>query len=547
MSAKERATSIASIALFTLCAAVLFFVCPYHLVFKEQIVLFEFDSSYICEILGRPAFLAVLIGDFLSQFFIFRWAAVLITLAVCVLFWDGIRRSVKFCGISESSAIATLPVAAELVLCTNFEHPLSMTIAAAIAAWAAFGCIKINNRTIRTIVVIITALCAYPLLGTHCLILLALIALKRTNKIFSVAIALICGVAIILGEGALYLLDPLQSLVYPLMTEYHTQLTWLVLAPEVCLLAAAGLNALHLRGWIIVCIAILGTSLAYCKAINAKEEQELKMSTLAYFGKWDKVLEAEDGNPRKSLVVSYYRNLALARKSKLAEGLLDSYQALCNSLFIAVAPESGYIRYLDSVEALLACGDYSQAQHHAMVAMTFSPRQRSSRAARRLAEIALSNGDIAVAEKYLTMLSKTLIHRAWAVDALDLIREEIITAENKNQEILIQTNDFEPALRNIIESGDIHCGTATEYLLCLDLLKKNLAAFKEDYDSYYLPNHAGEVPPRIYQEALLAFIPGPAYMITEEVRQARWDFQRGNQQKHPNSYWYYYLYAQPEE
>lgn len=535
------------IALFSLCAAVLYFVCPFHLVFKEQIVLFEFGSSYICELLGRPAFIAVLIGDFLSQFFIYRWAAVSITLAVSVLCWDGIRRSLRFCGISESSAIATLPVAAELVLCTNFEHPLSMTIAATIAAWAAFGCLKIGNRTIRTVIVSITALCAYPLLGAHCLILLALIALKRTNKIFSVAIALICGVAIILGEGALYLLDPRQSLVYPLMTDYHTQLTWLALTPEFCILIGSILYALRIRGWIAVCLAILGSGLAYFNTINTKEERELKLSTLAYFGKWDKVLSAENGNPDKSLVVAYYRNLALAKKSTLGENLLDSYQALFNSLFIAVAPEAGYIRYLDSVEALLACGDYSQAQHHAMVAMTFSPRQRSSRAARRLAEIALSDGDLLVAGKYLTMLSKTLIHRAWALDALSLIHEGSISSENNNREILIRTNDFEPALRNIIESGDIHAGTATEYLLCLDLLKKNLAAFKEDYDSYYLPNHAGEVPPRVYQEALLIFIPGPAYMISEEVRQAKWDFQSGNQQKHPSSYWYYYLYAQPAE
>lgn len=547
MSAREKANNVALIALLILCAAVLFFVCPFSLVFKEQMMLFEFDRSYICGLLGRPAFLAVLIGEFLTQFFIYKWAAVLITLAVCVLCWDGIRRSIKFCGIAESSAIAALPVAAELVLCTNSEHPLSMTIAAAIAAWAAYGCLKTDNRTIRTTVICIMALCAYPLLGTHCLIFLALIALKRTNKILSVALALTIGCAIILGEGSLYLLEPRQSLVYPMMTDYHTQLTWLVLAPEVCILLGTGASALRLRGWIIVCLAIVGTGLAYCKSINAKEERELKLSTLAYFGKWDEVLEAEAGNPDKSLVVSYYRNLALAKKSILGEELLGSYQALFNSLFIAVAPEAGYIRYLDSVESLLACGDYSQAQHHAMVAMTFSPRQRSSRAVRRLAEIALSNGDITVAEKYLTMLSKTLIHRAWALDGLDLIREGDISAVNNNREILIQTNDFEPALRNIIESGGSHAGTATEYLLCLDLLKKNLSAFKEDYDSYYLPNHAGEVPPRVYQEALLIFVPGPAYMISEEVREAKWDFQSGNQQKHPDSYWYYYLYAQPGE
>lgn len=547
MSARERANSVSIIALFTLCAAILFFVCPFSLVFKEQMTLFEFDRSYICGLLGRPAFLAVLIGEFLTQFFIYRWASVLITLAVCVLFWDGIRRSIKFCGIAESSAIAALPVAAELVLCTNPEHPLSMTIAAAIAAWAAFGCLKIDGRALRTTVICITALCSYPLLGTHCLILWTILALKRTNKLLSVALALVFGCAVILGEGALYLFEPRQSLVYPMMTDYHTQLTWLVLAPEVCILLGAGANALRLRGWIIVCLTIVGTGLAYCKSINFKEERELKLSTLAYFGKWDEVLEAEASNPDKSLVVAYYRNLALAKKSALGEELLDSYQALFNSLFIAVAPEAGYIRYLDSVESLLACGDYSQAQHHAMVAMTFSPRQRSSRAVRRLAEIALSNGDIAVAEKYLTMLSKTLIHRAWALDGLDLIHEGDISAENNNREILIQTNDFEPALRNIIKSGDIHSATATDYLLCLDLLKKNLTAFKEDYDSYYLPNHSGEVPPRVYQQALSMFLPGPAYMISEEVREARWDFLSGNQQKHPHSYWYYYLYAQPKE
>lgn len=543
----NRTNRLTVLIFFILSGCFLFFACPYGLVFKEQIILFEFTGSYLAELFSKPAAIAELLGTFLTQFFILRWAAVLITLLCAALLWDGFRRTLNAIGSANSAILSLAPAAAELVLNCQYEYPISMTVGAAIAVWMALGCISIKNNSVRAAAVTVCALASYPLAGIHCLLFFIVLWAWKGAKPLSCLGYIACSAAYIFASGKLYLIDPAQAFSYPLITGSAIGNVYTLYITEAIALCCTAAARVRCPAIIPAAVVLILTGTAFFLCSDNKTHYELKISTLAYFGRWDAVLQAGKENPYSSQLGAYYYNVALAREGKLSQGLLEAYQPLFNGLFIPVETSSGYPKYIASADALLLCGDYSQAQHSALTGMTFTPHCRSSRAARKLAEIAIADGDNAVAVKYLKLLSHSIMHRKWAKDALDLASNGEVYTKNHNREILVKANDFEPALRNIIESGDSNSAAAIEYLLCLDLLKKESQAFITDFRNYYLPNNAGRPLPKLYMEALAMLGFGEEYGVSgETVRNCR-DFLSGSRNRYKNTYWYYLLYAQPGE
>lgn len=533
---------------FILSGCFLFFICPYGLVFKEQTVLFEFTRDYLSELFSRPAALAELAGTFLTQFFIFRWAAALITLLFIILLWAGIRRALDVAGANHSSILALFPAAAEMILCSQYEYPLSMTIGAAMAVWMALGCLKLKKSTAGTIAGIVCALACYPLVGIHCLLFFIILWTgKGLGWLQGLGILILATAYVWVLGTRLYLLDTAQAFAYPIVTGSAIDNVHTLFATELLTLLCIPASKLRCRFWVPGALVFILTGAAVFICRDPKTEYDLKISTLAYFSRWDTVLQMGKDNPHNSQLGAYYYNLALAREGKLSQNLLDAYQPLAYGLLLPVEPKVGYPKYLASADALLLCGDYSQAQHSAHIGMTFTPHSRSSRAARKLIEIAISNGDNKVAAKYIKMLSHSIIHRKWALDAMSLLQNGRTYTENHNKEILVKANDFEPALRNIIESGDAHSATAIEYLLCMDLLKKQSKDFSRDFQTYYLPNNGGKPLPKLYMEALAMLGLGEEYGVSEEVLSAFRDFMDGNYGRYRKTFWYYLLYAQPGE
>lgn len=535
------------IAFFILSGCFLFFSSPFALVFKEQTVLFEFSREYFWEIFSKPAAIAELAGTFLTQFFILRWAAVAITLLVALLLWDGMRRALQLAGAEHSQLLALAPTAAEIVLNCQFEYPVSMTIGAAIAVWIALGCLKLKKNKAGAVVCAFCALACYPIAGIHCLLFFIIIWAGWGRKPLSGLGLLAIWAALVIGFGKLYLMSIEQAFAYPLVTGSAIGNVYTLFATEmlaiICFIAAG----MRCPAWALSAVVLLCTGSALFLFRNSKTHYELKISTMAYFGKWDTVRRMGKDNIYKSQLGAYYYNVALAMDGELSLGLMDAYQPLFSGLFLPVETKVGYPKYIASADALLLCGDYSQAQHSILTGMTFMPHSRSSRAARKLAEIAIYNGDEAVALKYLDMLSRTAMHRKWALETMEMLKGGQTYRTNHNREILVEANDFEPALRNIIESGDIHGVTAIEYLLCLDLLKKQSKDFIADFHKYYLPNNEGRPLPKLYMEALAMLGLGEAYGVPEEIIKACNEFISGAHNKYKDTYWYYLLYAQPGE
>jgi len=287
---------------------------------------------------------------------------------------------------------------------------------------------------------------------------------------------------------------------------------------------------------------------------SLEREYDYRIYFNADRGRWDKVREMGLKNPYESLIVSYYYNIAQARSGQLPDGLLKAYQPTYHGLFIPVKAGVECFKLMASTDALYLAGDYAQAQHSAMLGMTFSPRQRSAAMVKAMTDIAFANGDYDTARRYLKMLSMTALYRKWAEEGLHLLdsESERLTIKNDCRDILVQHNDYRTSLANIAATAS-DGKTATDYLLCLDLLDKDLEKFRQDYDALYKDRYDINSVPLLYQEALLMTFDentSPAGQLTEYgIARTTLDncteFLKGNERIFRNSFWFYYKYAQP--
>jgi hypothetical protein len=541
---------------------------PYHLYFKEQLTLF---TGYRLPYLQKPAFLGEWLGDYLTQFFLLTGAGPAILTAVLALLWFGLRLAFQRTGIKQNAGLlALLPIAIEAVLSCHLEYPLSMVIGATIAVWVFVALTYLKNKTVFFLTACVLTVSLYLLAGAHFLLFALLVLseeIRSKNWIFSATISIIA-IATPLTAGYFYYLTYSQSYFYPIIERYLLKQPYLFLLTETTLLSAFVLDHYKIKKVFSYGIALIVIVGGMYEISDFKEEYNLGLSSEAYFGHWNKVKALSQNKKYNTYFSAYYGNLANAREGKLADELLKQYQPADLGLFFEIRENASYINLMVSPDVLMECGDMAQAQHSAMLAMLFTPHQRSSRMIRKLATIAITNGEYPTAKKYLTLLSKTTLHRRWANENLQFIvnntnfdfsGKRVFLSQH---DTLFSSNDWRTPLVNLLESNPQN-KTAADYLLCHHLLRKDLELFKADYDAYFYPTF-GYSPAKLYQEALLICIDGNdeqqydaevrKYCIDAEVWSKSHEFlslvenARHNERKISSTfaatYWFYYLYAQ---
>lgn len=560
---------------FITCWIFFFRLYPYHLHYKEQITLCVLQPDFLQTYLQKPAFLAEICGDYLTQFFLWTGGGGSILTLTFLLTWLGLRTALVRIGITRHTSLwALLPITAEWALSCHLEYPLSMPLGLMSSVWAFILPTWSRSPRTRGILHTVMLIILYCIIGAHffAYALLAIIYECRHsyNRLLPLFL-LIIAILIPIGGSYFYFLTPWQAYFYPLINNYMLRQPFAFLLTEFFLLLSilpACITRLD-KQWIALPAVLVLIAITLSKTYNAPEEKTLAFTSEAYFGHWDKVVQLNKDNAYPTYLSAYYTNLAYARQGKLCEELMQHYQPAFHGLFLQISESTGYIYAMASPDALMECGDMAQAQHSAMLAMTFTPHQRSSRMMRRLAEIAIINEDYAVAKKYLRMLSHTSLHRKWAEERLEIINSgqcdsiPYWTGKRRmlpQQDTLFSANQWRTSLANLIESNPQN-KMATDYLLCFHLLNKDLEHFKKDYDRYYYPTF-GLLPPRLYQEALIACMDEKEspqeqlkhYRISAEVykdclrylsihEEAEGD-GRALEKRFGKTYWFYYYYAQ---
>lgn len=544
------------------------FGVPYTLYTKEQLVLFVADWAAVAEYLGRPAILSSIVGDYLTQFYLLIGGAATILSLFMLLLWWGTRTALKRFGAGtlSATACALLPVAAEVALNCYVEYPLSMTIAAVVAVWSFVAWTKMREGASKYIIAALSIVALYWLVGAHTAIFVlgcVAWAWKEGRRVWSVVMPAVAAGAVALWGELLY--QPLsQSFCYPLIENYMLQHCSVFLITEAAFVVA--LVGARGRAWLGALVATLMAVVGVAMITDRTQEYWLGMSCEAYFNRFDRVLERAEANwEYQSYVASYYTNLALAQRNELGEHLTEYYQPSTYGLMLDVDEGAGYCYAIAAADATAAIGDMAEAQRATLLAMTFTPQQRSSRVAKKIVEIAMVVGDRELAEKFLWQLERTAMHKTWAAKrrevlvtgsaALDVERAKLVSGDG-----FVGANDWYPALYALVEANGAN-RMAVEYLLSMHLLRKDRERFVADYERYFYP-YWGAMPPKIYQQALMMAFESESelvaainrYHISPEVQRECVEYSRiyvaeqgrgeALQERFGRTYWFYCNYAQ---
>ena len=283
-------------------------------------------------------------------------------------------------------------------------------------------------------------------------------------------------------------------------------------------------------------------------AVEASNENWQEVATLA----------SEDHH---STIGTYYYNLSNAMKGQLADKLMDYYQPFERGLFLPVNEHSLPFQIACASDVWYALGDMTMAERDAMLGMLFSPAHTGSRYLKRLAETNLVSGEYEAASKYLRILLNSPRDRAWAESRLPGSWNEGYKALVDYKRSLMPKFDLlhgmdqtRLILRILLNSNPAN-SIALNYLLCYDLLVKDLDSFVNDFDPSLTASH-------LYEEAMLIFLASKGGMDDENFRHygiKRETLDRFNRfvtiYKRDNgsgknlsadfgkTYWYYFYYA----
>lgn len=275
-------------------------------------------------------------------------------------------------------------------------------------------------------------------------------------------------------------------------------------------------------------------------------EKDFAVSNEYYFGNYDKVLDIVRGSDGWTQQMQFFYNLVNAQRDQLPDRLFD-FTPNHLGTFEKIGSETPRLTINNMNELYWVLGDMTFTERAAMMTNVFAPENRNVRMMKRLAECNIVSGDTLAAEKYLRILDKTFVYSKWSglvrEHGKDLYRNKMqmvnhrdtITISDNAHFLMMQLLDHNPD--NMV---------ALDYILCSDLLLKDITNFKRDYDRYCTDN------PRLkplYQEALCIWLAGSNasqeewrnYIKLNDVMQRfiQYNNQRGNP-RFKGTYWYYF-------
>ncbi|MBQ3877000.1 MAG: hypothetical protein II792_01840 [Prevotella sp.] len=493
-----------AIALWAVVCFVFFqFAYEYHFFYKEQNQLFLCSADYLATYHG-PGWLARLAGDFLTQYFYYRYAGAAI-LALCLLGVGALLyASLHRLGLWRWLALVVALVAMliEAVFHLRYDFPLSGTVA--VMGWALFFFIY-SRCEVR---------------GT------------RYEDSSSVQANL----------------APRTSHLAPRISHHAPRTSYLV--PRTSHLVPRKILPL----FIILPLAVWLFGQPQLGRIGAPEwqlERMLAVDNEYRFGNYDRVVSLVEQEEQPLPEMMFFYNLVMAQRGQLPDQLLRYVPNELGTLH-RIGPDTPLYTIKNMNELYWVLGDMTFTERAAMMANVFSKINRNVRMVKRLAECNLVSGDTLASRKYLRLLEQTVAYADWARQAptAPLYRQK---AQSRNlQDTLAVTDNSHFIMMQLLDSNPQNT-VALDYMLCTELLLKDITNFKRDYDRY-----CSERPrlKRLYQEALCIWLAGTnapreewqRLILMPEVAQR---FQQYNQQRGSgafrDTYWYYFDKAQTHQ
>ena len=519
-------------------AVVIFWAVPFvgGLCFQEQYQMFLFDTGYFLERIVLPGGLADYISEFLVQFYYMP----VLGGSIIALLLMGIQAAVwglmKQYGARHDFPGYLLSFLPSIALwCAMGDQNVLLSFVVALFGALLMGWIhnRFHNRLVKVVFELVSTALVYWFLGPVVFLYAALMIgdtlknARQKGNVFS-GIGYSAGILIL---TIAWILLTTQTLQYPLYRIFaglnyyrypgtisplpFVVMVWAVVIPFLGMIPCRQKSLQKLQqSKVVMALSYVLVIVASWFGIKASFDEMtydlIDYDFLVRTEQWDKIIEkAEKKQATTPLSVSCV-NLALSQKGMLADRLFEFYQNGGEGLFPTFTRDM--ISPVSTAEIFFRLGMVNDAERYMFEAQEAIPNYRkSARLTRRIIECEIINGNYQVAAKLLRRLQKTLFYSNWANQTMALLGNEkainrhpiygkLRKYREKKQDFLFSDREMDQML-GLLFLNDNHNKMAYEYLMCYELLQRNMEKFVQYYP---LGRFVGyDHIPRTFQEILI--------------------------------------------
>ena len=519
-------------------AVVIFWSVPYMsgLCFQEQYQMFLFDIGYFLERIVLPGGLADYISEFLVQFYYMPVLGgtiiALLLMSIQAISW-GLMKQYGMKAVFPGYLLSFVP---SIVLwCAMGDQNLLLSFVVALSGALLMGWIhnRFHNRLVKVVFELVSTALVYWFLGPVVFLYAALMigdTLMKGKQNGHILSSLGYSACLLILTIAWILLTT-QSLQYPLYRifsglNYYRYpgtvsplplgvMIWTVvvvffgMVPD----GHAWIKKLQ-QSKVVMALAyvlvIVASWFGIKASFDAMTYDLIDYDFLVRTEQWDKIIEkAEKKQATTPLSVSCV-NLALSQKGQLADRLFEFYQNGGEGLFPTFTRDM--ISPVSTAEIFFRLGMVNDAERYMFEAQEAIPNYRkSARLTRRIIECEIINGNYQVAAKLLRRLQKTLFYSNWANQMMALLGNEKAINQHpvygklrkyreKKQDFLFSDQEMDQML-GLLFLNDNHNKMAYEYLVCYELLQRDMEKFMQYYPLGRFVDY--DHIPRSFQEILI--------------------------------------------
>lgn len=519
-------------------AVVIFWSVPYMsgLCFQEQYQMFLFDIGYFLERIVLPGGLADYISEFLVQFYYMPVLGgtiiALLLMSIQAISW-GLMKQFGMKAVFPGYLLSFVP---SIVLwCAMGDQNLLLSFVVALSGALLMGWIhnRFHNRLVKVVFELVSTALVYWFLGPVVFLYAALMigdTLMKGKQNGHILSSLGYSACLLILTVAWILLTT-QSLQYPLYRifsglNYYRYpgtvsplplgvMIWTVvvvffgMVPD----GHAWIKKLQ-QSKVVIAVAYVLVIVASWFGIKASFDEMtydlIDYDFLVRTEQWDKIIAKAEKKPATTPLGVSCVNLALSQKGQLADRLFEFYQNGGEGLFPTFTRDM--ISPVSTAEIFFRLGMVNDAERYMFEAQEAIPNYRkSARLTRRIIECEIINGNYQVAAKLLRRLQKTLFYSNWANQMMALLGNEkainrhpiygkLRKYREKKQDFLFSDREMDQML-GLLFLNDNHNRMAYEYLMCYELLQRDLEKFVQYYP---LGRFVGyDHIPRSFQEILI--------------------------------------------
>lgn len=519
-------------------AVVIFWAVPFvgGLCFQEQYQMFLFDTGYFLERIVLPGGLADYISEFLVQFYYMP----VLGGAIIALLLMGIQAAVwglmKQYGARHDFPGYLLSFLPSIALwCAMGDQNVLLSFVVALFGALVIGWIhnRFHNRLVKVGFELVSTALVYWFLGPVVFLYAALMIgdtlknAKQKGNVFSGIGYSVC----ILVLTIAWILLTTQTLQYPLYRIFaglnyyrypgaisplpFVVMVWAVVIPFLGMIPCRQKSLQKLQqSKVVIVLSYVLVIVASWFGIKASFDEMtyelIDYDFLVRTEQWDKIIEKAEKKPATTPLSVSCVNLALSQKGMLADRLFEFYQNGGEGLFPTFTRDM--ISPVSTAEIFFRLGMVNDAERYMFEAQEAIPNYRkSARLTRRIIECDIINGNYKVAAKLLRRLQKTLFYSNWANQTMALLGNEkainrhpiygkLRKYREKKQDFLFSDREMDQML-GLLFLNDNHNKMAYEYLMCYELLQRDMEKFMQYYP---LGRFVGyDHIPRTFQEILI--------------------------------------------